>query len=85
MIERAELAMQLCPLSGVKLHAFVRNLFSVFPIIRVPVELHYGEDKYSTGFNAVEHTIRKSAGKTTADITFQRRSCFGIGKNVLNR
>lgn len=47
--------------------------------------MHYSEDKYSIGFNAVEHAIRESAGKTTADITFQRRPRFWIGKDVLDR
>ena len=66
-------------------HFWVWNLFSVFPVIRVAVEMHYREDKYPVGFDAIDHTIWKSAGKTAADITFQRRPRFRIGKDVLNR
>ena len=47
--------------------------------------MHYGEDEYSLGFDAVDHAIWESAGKTAADITLQRRPRFRIGKDVLNR
>lgn len=49
------------------------------------MEMHYGEDEYSVSFNAVEYTIRESAGKTATDIAILRWPSFGVGKDVLNR
>ncbi len=46
--------------------------------------MHYGKNKYTVLFNAIENTERKSGGQAATDVGVQNRPCFGKRKNVLD-
>ncbi|MBW2631805.1 MAG: hypothetical protein JRC90_08600 [Deltaproteobacteria bacterium] len=43
----------------------------MFPVVRVPMEVHYGKDEDSVRFYTVEDTVRKAIGETTANVSIK--------------
>jgi len=58
---------------------------SVFPVVWVAMQVHYGEDEYAMRLDTVKHAIRKTMNETSTDLVF----CFGphggIIDSILNR
>jgi hypothetical protein len=49
----------------------------VLPIVRVPVEMHDGEDKDAVELDAVEHTVREAMYQTATDLVSISGQIFG--------
>ncbi len=43
----------------------------MFPVVRVPMEVHYGKDEDSVRFYTVEDTVRKAIGEATANVSIK--------------
>ena len=54
---------------------------SVFPVVRMSVQMHYCEDETLIPLNTVDNAVRETVYKTAPDVFFYDRPflpCFGL-------
>lgn len=56
----------------------------MLPVVRIPVEVHYGKNEYPVRFYAVEDTVGEAIGEATADVSFKDGPSSRETENVLN-